>query len=236
MTSSKAIDIPEHSIYSTRYYQDLNSLFQFELKSWIGRSFFTRQPPITSQQNLLHLGCGQHKLKDWINADFFNLHFWNWRNSPHKADWMVDLRYPLPCKDSVWDGVLSEHTLEHLYPIQGLQLLRELHRTMKPGSWLRISVPDLAKYVSFYQKQPVSDRFMASWDNGCEAIRNLTQNYRHLSVWDAELLTRFLTEAGFCNIQQVTWREGTDYRLLQDIPERQWESLYMEAQKSLTRH
>ena len=223
--------IPEHSIYNTHYYLSWKSLLGFELKSFLGRKFFTRKPPLTAGTNLLHLGSGTYKLANWINADFFLLRFWNWHNCPHKPDWMLDLRYPLNCEDNVWDGVFSEHTLEHLYPAHALQLLKELHRTMKPGAWLRISVPDLGKYVEFYQKQPVNEEFSNTWDNGCEAIRNLTQNYIHLSVWDRELLARFLTEAGFSNIQEVAWGKGSDSRLFQDRSDRQWESLYLEAQK-----
>ena len=63
---------------------------------------------------------------------------------------MLDLRYPLNCPDSVWDGVFTEHTIEHLYPNQVYHLLMELYRTMKDGTVIRITVSDLKKYIEFY--------------------------------------------------------------------------------------
>ncbi|MBH8564348.1 hypothetical protein I8748_19515 [Nostoc sp. CENA67] len=59
----------------------------------------------------------------------------------------------------------------------------------------------------------------------------MTQNYGHVSVWDSELLARFLKDAGFINIKEVSFMEGTDELLLKDKKDRKWESLYMEAQK-----
>ncbi|PLZ90674.1 hypothetical protein CEN44_10295 [Fischerella muscicola CCMEE 5323] len=155
-----------------------------------------------------------------------------WQTSAKNPDWMLDLRFPLNCDDNVWDGVFSEHTLEHLYPDQVLQLLKELYRTIKPGAWLRISVPDLKKYVKYYCGEEVHELFNR-WQTGCEAIRTLTQDYGHLSVWDNTLLAKFFKEAGFINIQEVSFMQGTDKLLLMDQQDRAWESLYMEAQKPI---
>lgn len=231
MTNTLLSKQQEHSIYNTEYYIQLKNLLDFEFKSFLGRRFLSKKPPLTLDNNFLHLGSGANKISGWVNADFFALKFWNWQKYPNKPDWMIDLRYPLNCDDNVWDGVFSEHTLEHLYPVHVLQLLKELNRTMKPGAWLRISVPDLKKYINYYQSKTVDEKFLQTWSTGCEAIRALTQNYIHLSVWDNELMERFLQEAGFTNIQQVSFQQGTDNRLFHDQIERKWESLYMEAQK-----
>ncbi|MFM6082736.1 MAG: class I SAM-dependent methyltransferase, partial [Dolichospermum sp.] len=167
----------------------------------------------------------------WINADFFSLGFRNiFKKNTSKPDWMLDLRFPLNCDDDVWDGVFTEHTLEHLYPDQALRLLQELYRTMKPGSWIRITVPDLRKYVDHYYGQKIHEKF-DRWETGCEAIRSLSQDYFHLSLWDSEFLGKCLNDLGFINVKQVSFRQGTDISLLKDKEEREWESLYMEAQK-----
>jgi predicted SAM-dependent methyltransferase len=222
----------ETSIYNTDYYVKLSSLFDFELKSFLGRRFFSQKPKLKLDNNFLHLGSGSNKIPNWINADFFALKFWKWQQYPNKPDWMIDLRYPLNCEDNVWDGIFSEHTLEHLYPVHVLQLLKELNRTMKSGAWLRISVPDLNKYVNYYQGRTVEQEFITQWQTGCEAMRALTQNYAHLSLWDSKLMKQFLQDAGFVNIQQVDFGQGNNPQLLHDQIERKWESLYMEAQKA----
>jgi predicted SAM-dependent methyltransferase len=202
----------------------LTALLNFELRSLYGRTLQNRKPVLNrSGENLLHLGCGSNEIQGWINADFFSL--------KRKLDWMLDLRYPLNCDDNVWDGVFTEHTLEHLYPDQVASLLKELHRTMKPGAWIRISVPDLQKYVNYYCHKEVDVEF-SQFRTGCEAIRTLTQDSIHLSVWDSQLLKKFLESAEFINVQKVSFGQGTDGLSIQDLESRAWESLYMEAQKS----
>lgn len=223
--------IRSRSICSTKYQVNLRSLLDFEIRSLFGILFYFKKPKIKKDaKNLLNLCCGKNKFEGWVNADFLkNLKFWHQSNQ--QIDWMLDLRLPLNCDDNIWDGVFSEHTLEHLYPIQVLSLLEELNRTMKPGAWLRIAVPDLKKYVNYYCGKDVDEKFDA-WSTGCEAIRSLTQDYIHLSVWDSQLLGSFLQESRFVNIKEVSFMEGSDELLLKDSRERKWESLYIEAQKS----
>ncbi len=222
--------IRNSSIYNTKYQVNLRGLLDFEIRSLFGRLFYFKKPKLKKEQtNLLNLCCGTNKFEGWVNADFLkDLKFWNKSNK--QMEWMLDLRLPLNCDDDVWDGVFSEHTLEHLYPMQVLNLLKELNRTMKPGAWLRIAVPDLKKYVSYYCEKDVDEKF-AEWSTGCEAIRSLTQNYLHVSVWDSQLLGNFLQESGFVNIKEVSFMEGSDELLLKDSRHRKWESLYIEAQK-----
>lgn len=222
-------DIIDYSINNKITWQEL---LLFELKSFIGRHFFRKRklPTIKSELKLLHIGCGFHpNFPDWVNADFF-CGFQLKNNNLSSPDWMIDLRYPLICPDNFWDGVFTEHTLEHLYPDQVFNLLQEIHRTMRSQAWLRITVPDLQKYVDYYERRIVNPVF-SRWPTGCEAIHSLTQNHRHLSVWDEQLLARFLKNAGFINIQKVAFQEGNDRRICLDQAVRQDETLYMEAQK-----
>ena len=86
------------------------------------------------------------------------------------------------------------------------------------------------KYIKFYCQEEVDSTF-DRWSIGSEAICSLTYNYGHRSVWDSQLLDHFLKESGFVNINEVSFMQGTDKRLLQDSTSRRWESLYMEAQK-----
>ncbi|MEA5557813.1 class I SAM-dependent methyltransferase [Nodularia spumigena] len=227
-------ELTTKDIYSTKCQVSLNGLLVFEIKSLCGRLFFNRKPKLKHDvKNLLNLGCGQNKLQNFINADFFELSassilFGN----KNRLDWMLDLRFPLNCDDNIWDGVFTEHTLEHLYPDQAQRLLQELYRTMKPGAWLRVTVPDLKNYVNYYSGQEVHQKFK-EWQTGCEAMRTLTQDYFHLSLWDSKLLGKCLSASGFINVQEVVFMQGTDTSLLKDKKERAWETLYMEAQKPL---
>ncbi len=216
-----------YDICNTKHQLTWTELLRFEVTSWYGRTFLNKSPALkTNEKNLLNLGCGTSRFKDWVNADFFVIISKNKR-----PDWSLDLRYALNCEDNVWDGVFTEHALEHLYPDRALHLLKELHRTMKPGAWLRVTVPDLEKYVNYYYGKESHEQFHLMFETGSEGIRTLTQDFIHLSTWDARLLTTFLEKAGFVNIKKVSFMEGTDRTLLKDKEDRVWETLYIEAQK-----
>jgi hypothetical protein len=74
---------------------------------------------------------------------------------------------------------------------------------------LRISVPDLQKYIHYYLGKPSEEEFNR-WPSGTEAIRALTQNWGHRSLWDAFLLNNCLLKVGFINIRKVGFMNGTD--------------------------
>jgi predicted SAM-dependent methyltransferase len=201
----------------------------FETLALAGRLFLSRPPPEPPgpDARLLNVGCGVRPLPGWVNADFFRWVFW--RTPPDF--WAVDLRRPLPCPDAHWDGAFCEHTLEHLHTSDARRLLRELRRTLRPGAWLRIVVPDLRRYVEYYEGAIPDPLFAERWPRRAEAIGALTQSYGHRSVWDAELACAELREAGFVEQRVVGYGEGSDPRLIRDASERRWESLYVEARK-----
>lgn len=219
--------------YRTRLFR----IAQFELNSLIGRTFLNRRPRVGGRDVMLNLGAGSRpsERNDWINADFFpgvvsrNLFTCLRRNN--NPDWSLDLRYPFNCPDSTWSGVFTSHTLEHLHYDHAFQVIREIHRTLRPGSWVRIVLPDLEKYVQSYRGRCAISEF-SQYQYGAEAIHNLTQNHRHLSVWDFELLRVTLLAAGFEEVSRVSYRSGSDQRLFLDLEVRDWESFYAEAKKA----
>ena len=219
-------DISKFSPYNSDYTLTLKGFARFELDSWIGRIFKNKKPPVIPGAQLLNLGAGEYPFPEFINADFFkggtankNINFWG-----------LDIRYPLKCDNEHWDGVYTEHTLEHIYPYQTLALLREVHRTMKTGAWIRIIVPDISKYVDYYVGKP-SDPLFSRWSPRGAALRSVTQNFLHFAAWDIELMTQCLEMAGFKVIRPRTFGEGADPRLIKDLSTRAYESLYIEAQK-----
>lgn len=205
----------------------LLDMARVELTGWIGRTFYRKPPPKSlNPDRMLNLGAGEKLLEGFTNANFFSIRE---MFRPQRI-WMLDLRFPLPCEGNYWDGVFMEHTLEHLYPDQARAVLCEIHRILKPGGWVRISVPDLQKYIQYYCSGS-GDPLFARWKFPAEAIHSLTQKYFHYSVWDVLWLSANLKQAGFTEISERRFREGADVRLLRDSADREWESLYMEARK-----
>lgn len=225
----KKSDHEYFQIYSSKYLGTLRSALMFEIRSCIGRIFQNKKLLKQKKIQLLNLGCGHSIYKGWVNSDFYNgLIFWNRRMV--KDIWMQDFRYALNCLDDHWDGVFMEHTLEHMYPNQAIFLLKEIKRTLKVNGWLRISVPDLDKYVKFYVNKKNKD-FKKYWQIGASAMWSLTQNWGHHSVWNYELLELNLKDIGFRKIRKVGYRKGTFKAIIKDNINRKWESLYVEAQK-----
>lgn len=210
------------------------SLLKYEFSSLIGRAFFSKKPPTKGEINILHLGCGDAYIKEFINADFFYLRWLPWRDKS-KYDWLLDFRYPLPCLNDYWDGVYTEHTIEHLTLSDNLKLFKELYRTMKKESWIRICVPGLDEVLNAYTDNPTEDakKYLLKYPytSKAEAIHSLTQQYGHQSVWDEKLFIEYLGCAGFKNCKKVSFKNGSDERLIKDSEERMIGSMYFEAQK-----
>ena len=213
------------------YKTNLKGLFLFELKSWLGRKFIDNKPKLKDNKNYLNLGCGSNYVNGYINADFF---YRFWKKDILKREWQLDLRYPFNCSDNVFDGIFTEHTLEHLYPDDAQRLLKEVYRILKPNSIVRITVPDLEQYIDFYNKNYNEinvEKFQTRYKTGCSGIRNITQNYFHFSAWDFEELKRYLEEVGFKDIQKMKYGITQAEKLNLDLKERAWETLYVEAKK-----
>jgi predicted SAM-dependent methyltransferase len=210
-----------------KFKSNLRDLFVFELNSLIGRVFFDNKPKLQQNHNYLNLGCGDNVIDGFINADFF---YKTWKKTNQKKQWMLDLRYDLQCNDEVFDGVYSEHTLEHLTYESVENLLSELYRVLKKDSFIRITVPDCDKYVQFYHEKKDKD-FNNTFDSKCKAISNLTQNHGHLSVWCFDEMKDALVKAGFLKVKKMKFQESQDDYLKLDIEDRKWETLYIEARK-----
>lgn len=99
--------------------------------------------------NLLNLGCGATRIVDdtWINLD--NLRPVLAVGTPERTNLdaepnyvNADITQTLPFTDGMFDGVLCSHVIEHFDCQQGVAIMRECHRILKPGGVLLVSVPD----------------------------------------------------------------------------------------------
>ena len=72
----------------------------------------------------------------------------------------------ISCTSSIFDFVVSFHTLEHIYPEDAPKIIQEIYRVLKPGGYLLISIPYEHHYpdpchVAFYNEQSLSDLMSA---------------------------------------------------------------------------
>jgi predicted SAM-dependent methyltransferase len=61
-----------------------------------------------------------------------------------------DAMEPFPFEDESFDWVYSEHFIEHFFPTEAVIWLTEMKRLLRPGGHVRISTPDLRKYMRGY--------------------------------------------------------------------------------------
>ena len=208
----------------------------FGVKRWIWRVFavfgnlyFKKYPPdVKTDQGLrlLNLGSGGKLLPGYVNADFYRLHLWF---SKKPNDWMLDITKTMRCTDDYWDGVLIEHTNEHISYSENLAMLHEIFRTLKVGAPLRIVVPDLDKYLDYDNLKSTVPK-MSRYDSHAEAISNLTQNHLHVSVWNYSLMEELLLHVGFSKVQKKAYNVS-DFQFYDDSPNHEWQSVYIEAIK-----
>lgn len=203
----------------------------YNLERLIGNLLFKKLPPRGTASRLLNLGCGPLAYEGWVNADEYAFKR-GLRQRDFKPDWRLDITHPWKCENDYWDGIFTQHVLEHVTYSQAAFVLEESFRTLKPGCWIRISVPSLRKYVDFYESHN-NDKFFAQFQYRALAISFLTQMHLHKSTWDGDLITTLLTEIGFQNVKEVEFGQGTDQQLIKDQDTKADESLYVEAQKPM---
>ena len=189
----------------------------------------------------LHIGCGEHMLDGWLNADFFLRS----SNIIH-----LDATKRFPIEDNSFDYIYSEHMIEHVPYAGGVSMVNECFRTLKPKGKVRISTPDLVFLVDLYNKSKSTlQNAYIDWsiDNYIGAvpayydtfvINNYVRSWGHLFIYDEKTLKLTMEKAGFVDIKSCKINESEE-EIFQGIenesrmPEGflQLESLIIEAKK-----
>lgn len=176
---------------------------------------------------LINIGCGFRPLPGWVNLDLV----------PGYAEVIWDVRQMLPFPDQSVSAIFCEHVIEHLGQGEGRRLLGEFYRILQPGGVVRISTPDAAKYLNSYVRLDGFLDHPRFGDGSTPYIdlinRMMRENGGHLWIYDHQSLTVALREAGFGNVvKSLPGRSIHDRMNGIDSPEREYESLYIEAGRS----
>jgi ubiquinone/menaquinone biosynthesis C-methylase UbiE len=87
----------------------------------------------------LHVGCGGHKLPEWLPGEWQEVSLdINENCNPDIVASITDMG-----QIGGYDLVYSSHCLEHLFPWEVDQALRECYRVLNPKGALLLLVPDL---------------------------------------------------------------------------------------------
>jgi predicted SAM-dependent methyltransferase len=159
-----------------------------------------------------------------------------------------DSTEPYPIEDESFDWAYSEHFIEHLEPDAAIAWLAEVGRVLKPGGIMRVTTPNLTRYVRayvdrgdpfyeanrealaklrVYQGQEVPDR--RAW-----MVNGIFYNWGHRWIYDFGELRHALGEAGFDrdSVTEHSFSEGSVSEVAAlDGEGRAHESIYVEARR-----
>lgn len=182
-----------------------------------------RGPPSVARRYLataavkkLEIGSGPKPIcEGWFGADKYSV---------SKDTMYLDATRRFPLADATFDYIYSEHMIEHIPWRDGLQMLRECYRVLKPTGVLRIATPDLAvavgllgshdelakRYIAWVTDELLKEVpvhkpvFVINWAFHC---------FGHQFLYDAETLEFTLHLAGFKSVSRHPSRQSDDPHL-----------------------
>lgn len=170
----------------------------------------------THKVRKLHIGAGDGGLDGWLNTDI----------EPGADNvFFLDATKPFPFDEHTFDYAYSEHMIEHISRRDASFMLGECRRVLKPGGTIRIATPDLQVLAGLYAGNGdpdkhryikwITDRLMKNtkeYQPGF-VINQAFYNWGHQFLYDTELLTIALKEAGFADVRQFAMGFSEDAHL-----------------------
>jgi predicted SAM-dependent methyltransferase len=128
---------------------------------------------------MLNLGGGSYRIDGAFNVDI-----------DPRADAFVDLTKPLPFPDRTYRYIFCEEVLEHVDQQDGLAMLMECYRILKPGGVLRITTPDLGYFARNAVENDLDGR----------EINLIFYGHGHKHIYSRASLQDAMSDAGFENM------------------------------------
>ncbi len=203
-------------------WKNIYGSFKFIIRSLLG-IIISKKPKNKHKTKYLNLGSGAIYVDNWTNADFY-------RFRKIKIDWMLDAGKNWKCDSNYWNGIFSEHVLEHLTYKAAIKCLNECYRTLKKDGILRLSLPNIDLSIEHLSGK-IRHKGFEKFQSNAECVSHVTQNFGHQSTWDPSLLISLLYEIGFTNVKKMEFKKSNNIELCIEQSDKIWESMYIEAKK-----
>jgi predicted SAM-dependent methyltransferase len=183
-------------------------------------------------RKFLDIGCGPNGGKDFVNLDY------DWKPG---VDVIWDITQGLPFEAGRFEGIYTEHCLEHI-PLEATdRLLAHCFRILKPGGVLRVIVPDGEIFIDGYRESTNNgnSRTLPYADHHAYqgiytpimTVNRIFREHGHLFIYDFCTMRQLMERNGFESVKKEVFRNGRRTTLLRDSEHREHESLYVEASK-----
>lgn len=185
----------------------------------------------------LHIGAGHVSHPGWLNTDI---------EPRDKNVIYLDMTKHMKFPDETFSYIYSEHNIEHVPYADGLNMLRECRRILKPNGVFRLATPDLDFLLSLNDEADDERKEYIAWSakfSGIEptataVINNAFRAWGHQFLYDAGTLERALRLAGFKNVARENYNESRHAPLrgierhganIGNVPLAKWETMIFEA-------
>ena len=152
----------------------------------------------------INLGCGNDIRPGWVNVDCAAL---------PGVDIVHDLNVlPLPFEDAVADEIACEDVLEH---VDYVPLLKEMHRVLKPGGTINISVPHFTSnnnYVDPTHRNRFSVKTFNFFCDGTSERELRPYYFPDLSFRGIQRRITFTTKGPFIFNRPVQWLANRSHK------------------------
>lgn len=203
----------------------------------------------------LHCGCGRNLQTGWLNTD--RLRLTDSKGVSSIPEGIVCLKggfhylehdgtRPFPLPDCCFEWVFAEHFIEHLSLDQAIAWLSEARRLLRPNGLLRLSTPDLSRYIKGYDdpkgeffaehRKRLTEMGVRQFsDRRAWMINQIFRFWGHQWIYDLDEIRSTAEAAGFdpASVTECSFRQGAVPEVYQlDLPIRSDESLYVEIRRA----
>jgi predicted SAM-dependent methyltransferase len=164
------------------------------------------------KQIKLNIGCGDNKIKGFINIDGF---------AGIKPDVVHDItQSPLPFKKETVDEIVFFHCIEHIQESLHDRVLGEFFRILKKGGKFIISYPEFLKCVERYKDNFKGERkFFKATIYG----RQSHPGDFHVSLMDTQFFRQILKKIGFKIVKIVEESDSNPWNtVIYCIKDKRW--------------
>ena len=155
----------------------------------------------------LQIGSSWTPLPGWLNTDITP-------ELPEVA--YLDATKPFPFAENIFNYVICEHMIEHIPHADGMAMLRECFRVLKPGGKIRLATPDLRMLTGLIAPEKTAmQKNYVDWIIAREmpevneardvfVLNNAFRAWGHQFLFDRATLKLTLQKCGFEGVQDFS--------------------------------